>query len=376
MKLIKDIGSIGIADIVASGIGSIFWLYLASLLTAENYGEIQFYLSLAGMTFAFSMLGARNTITVYEAKKIGLRRTLFSISILGGICGSVVLWILYQRFDIIILTLGMIIGELAIGYFLGKKQFTEYAIFMILQKIIMISLALGLYFIIGIEGIIYGIGFSYIPLVLVVYRSFKETKFDFSLFKKHSGFIINNYALIIIGNVKGNLDKLFIAPLIGFTVLGNYSVAFQVYLVMMVFTNIIFKYSLPNDASGNFSNKIKIFTTLISIIFATIGIFLVPKVIPIYFPNFMDSIDIIPILSLAVIPNTISLLYSSKFLGNEKSRFVLLGIIGSTILYLVLIVILSFEYQLFGISISYLVSSIAYAIFLVLIHKKQKNNQK
>jgi len=38
LKLIKDVGSIGIADIIASGIGSVFWLYLASLLTAENYG--------------------------------------------------------------------------------------------------------------------------------------------------------------------------------------------------------------------------------------------------------------------------------------------------------------------------------------------------
>ena len=56
---------------------SVFWLYLASLLTAENYGEIQFYVSLAGMAFALSMLGTRNTIIIYEAKKIGLRKILF-----------------------------------------------------------------------------------------------------------------------------------------------------------------------------------------------------------------------------------------------------------------------------------------------------------
>ena len=56
MKIIKDIGSIGIADITATGIGSVFWLYLASLLAADDYGEIQFYLSIAGMAFAFSMI--------------------------------------------------------------------------------------------------------------------------------------------------------------------------------------------------------------------------------------------------------------------------------------------------------------------------------
>ncbi len=372
MKLIKDIGAIGIADILAAGIGSIFWLYLATLLTTENYGEIQFYVSLAGMAFAFSMLGARNSIVVYEAKKIELRNTLFSISILGVIGASVVLVILYQRFDIVSLTVGMVLGELAIGYFLGKKLFNKYAVFMILQKILMVSLAVGLYFIIGIEGIIYGIGFSYMPLALIVYRSFKDTKFNLKLLKKHSGFIINNYGLIIIGNAKGNLDKLLIAPLIGFSVLGNYSIAFQVYLVLMVFTNIVFKYSLSHDATASISNKFKIFTIIISVIFSIIGIFIVPKIIPIYFPNFIDSIEAIPILSLAVIPNTISLLYSSKLLGDEKSKFIVLGIIGSTIFYLILILILSAEYQLFGISISYLVSSTSYALFLVLIHKNLK----
>ena len=135
LKLIKDIGAIGIADILAAGIGSIFWLYLATLLTSENYGEIQFYVSLAGMAFAFSMLGARNSIVVYEAKKIKLRNTLFSISILGGLGASVVLVILYQRLDIVSLTVGMVFGELAIGYFLGRKLFNKYAVFMILQKI-------------------------------------------------------------------------------------------------------------------------------------------------------------------------------------------------------------------------------------------------
>ena len=372
MKLIKDVGSIGIADIIASGVGSIFWLYLASLLTAENYGEIQFYVSLAGMAFAFSMLGTRNTIIVYEAKKIELRKILFLISIIGGISASIVLWILYQRLDIITLTLGMVFGELAIGYFLGRKLFIKYAIFTIFQKILMISIAIGLYFIIGIEGIIYGIGLSYMPLVLIVFKSLKETKYDLKLLKKHSGFIINNYSLIIFGNAKGNLDKILIAPLVGFAVLGNYAIAFQVYLVMMVFTNIIYKYSLTHDSSGNISNKFKIITILISIGFSTIGIIVVPEILPIYFPNFTDAVEAIPILSIAIIPNTISLLYSSKFLGAEKSRFILIGSIINLGTYLPLILFLGEAYLIQGISISYLISAIIYCLFLVIMDKKQK----
>jgi O-antigen/teichoic acid export membrane protein len=372
LKIIKDIGAIGIADITATGVGSIFWLYLASLLSANNYGEIQFYLSIAGMAFAISMIGTKNSIVVYEAKKIGLRKILFTISIVGGIGISVILWILYQRFDVIILTLGMIFSELAFGYFLGKKLFLKYAFFIIFQKILMVSLAIVLYFIIGVEGILYGIGLSYIPLALIVFKNIRETKYDFKLLKKHSGFIINNYSLIIIGNAKGNLDKILIAPLIGFTVLGNYSLAFQVYLVLMVFTNIIYKYSLPNNASGNISNKFKIITVLISIGFALIGMLIIPQILPIYFPNFIDSVEAIPILSLAIIPNTITLLYSSKFLGAEKSRYVLIGTIINLGTYLPLILFLGEEYLVQGISISYLISSIVSCLFYVLVDKKQK----
>ena len=372
MKIIKDIGSIGIADITATGIGSVFWLYLASLLAADDYGEIQFYLSIAGMAFAFSMIGTKNSIIVYEAKKIALRKTLFTISIIGGIGISIILWVLYERFDIIAVTLGMIFSELAFGYFLGKKLFFKYGIFIILQKILMISLAIGLYFIIGIEGILYGIGLSYIPLALIVFKSLKETKYDLKLLKKHSGFIINNYSLIIFGNAKGNLDKILIAPLVGFAVLGNYALAFQVYLLLMVFTNIIYKYSLPHDSSGSISNKFKIITVMISIGFASVGMLIVPQILPIYFPNFTDAIEAIPILSLAIIPNTISLLYSSKFLGAEKSRFILIGSIINLGTYLPLILFLGEAYLVQGISISYLISSIVYCLFLVIMDRKQK----
>jgi len=79
LKLIKDIGSIGLADIISSGISTVFWLYLASLLTAENYGEIQFYISLVGMAslakyhrmianLSIDELSKRTSISINELK--------------------------------------------------------------------------------------------------------------------------------------------------------------------------------------------------------------------------------------------------------------------------------------------------------------------
>jgi O-antigen/teichoic acid export membrane protein len=63
---------------------------------------------------------------------------------------------------------------------------------------------------------------------------------------------------------------------------------------------------------------------VLSIIVTILGVTILPNVIDWLFPKYVDAIDTIQIMSLAVVPGTITILYSSKFLGMEKSRFVLI----------------------------------------------------
>lgn len=365
----KDITSIGISDILGAGIGAGFWFYLAFLLNTDDYGEIQFFISLGSVGAAIALLGTRNTITVYEAKKIDIKKFLFTISIIGGIIISIILFLLHQRFEIIVFIFGIIFAELGFGLLLGKKLFTKYAKITILQKSLMISFGIIGNFLIGIEGIIYGIGLSYFPLGYLVYKDFQKSQMNFSLFKEHTGFIINNYTLMMFGHAKGNVDKIIIAPLIGFTALGNYALAFQVYLVLMIFSNIIYKYSLPHDSEKGLPNKIRILTLIGSITIALLGIFIAPLLIPEFFPKFEDAITIIPILSLAVIPNTIILIFKSNFLGKEKSRYVLQGAGISAGSYLLLIFVLIPEFEILGVAISFLISNIISAIHYMVVYK-------
>ena len=46
---LKNIGIIGIGNLVGSAISALFWIYLAGLLGAENYGELGYYISIAGI---------------------------------------------------------------------------------------------------------------------------------------------------------------------------------------------------------------------------------------------------------------------------------------------------------------------------------------
>ena len=51
MKIIfggfKDITSLGIASFITNAIGGVFWLYMASMIGTEKYGEISYFISIA-----------------------------------------------------------------------------------------------------------------------------------------------------------------------------------------------------------------------------------------------------------------------------------------------------------------------------------------
>lgn len=369
MKLIRDFGPILTADISSSIVGSIFWLYLATILNKNNYGELQLFISIAGMAVGFAVIANSNVMIIYEVKQKDLRRTLFLISFFTGIIISLILFIVYSRFDIILLIFGMMIEEMTLGYFLGKKLFAKYAIFLIAQKILMIILGIMFYFVIGVEGILYGIGLSYMPLAIIVIKGFKESKLNFSLFKKNFWFVINIYASRLVVFSRKNLDKILIMPILGVEVLGEYALAFQVYLIMAMFSTICFKFLLLNDAEKINSKKFRILVFFVSIIIAVSGIMIAPVAIPKLFPEYIRILTIIPIFSLAIIPNAVMTIYSSKFLGDEKSRFILIGGLINTIIYLLLVIFLGTTYGLFGLSMSFLIGIIINAIFLIFMSR-------
>jgi len=319
----KDLASIGFANITGSGISAVFWLYIASVIDPGEYGEIHYFIAIAALAQIISLIGSSNVLTVYTAKKIKIQATLFFISILVAITSAVIIIIIFSRLDAALLVLGYIIFEMVNAVLLGKKAYTEYSKYFLSQKILMLVFGIGFYYFIGFDGILYGLVLSFIPYTVLVFREFKETKIDFSLLKSRKGFIVNNYAMGVSGRVSSTIDKLIIAPLLGFALLGNYSLALQLFVILLIVPTIIYKYLLPHDATGESNGKLRYVAMLLSIGIAVLGIGLSPYIIPNLFPKFIDAIDAIQIMSVAIIPATLTLLYTSKLLGLEKSKFVL-----------------------------------------------------
>ena len=368
----RSVTVIGLADTIGSAIAAIFWFYIATLLTPEQYGELFFVLGIAGTASLISIFGAENTLTVYVAKNVKIQATLYFLSLIIGIISSLIIIIFFYRIDVTLVLIGYIINSLAIGSLLGKKQFSSYAKYILIQKILTLVLGLTFYYAFGVDGILYALALSYSFFIIRIYKEFRSSKIDFSLLKSRFGFVTNNYILRLSGGLIGNLDKLIIAPIMGFAILGNYSLTMQILSIMMMLPHIVFKYTLTHDASGSQNLKIKKITILASIGIVFLGITVLPHIIPILFPKYIDVIDAIRIMSLAVIPYTLTLLFSSKLLGLEKSKFVLIEKITALCIMIGGVVVLGPLYGIVGISVAFVLATSVGAVFLGYVIRTQR----
>ena len=205
----------------------------------------------------------------------------------------------------------------------------------------------------------YALGLSYSYFVIRIYKVFKNTKIDFSLLKPRLNFIINNYIVYNTGGVTGQIDKLIIAPLLGFALLGNFSLAFQLVSVLLILPNVIFRYIIPQDARGEKNKKLKTYSILLAIALAITAIVIAPIIIPVIFPKYIDVIEAVQIMSICVIPATISSIYWSKFLAYEKSKFLIFAQLSSLVTMVVGFLILGPILGLIGLAIVLVISYVA-----------------
>ena len=342
---LKSVGILGFSAIVGNAISVIFWLYLANLLGPEKYGEINYLIAITYFASTISFVSGRYAIAIYTAKEVKIQSTLYLITIISSITAALVLFFLFNNIGMSFIVVGSVLFVLTTAELLGRKLFEKYSKYFIIQKILFVSFSISLYYLIGSQGIILGIGFSFIPFFYMAYKAIKGIKLDFKLLKTRRGFMINNYLVEIMEQFRIQIDILMIGPLFGFALLGNYHLGIQFFYILIIFPHIFLNYTLQADSRGRSTKELKLLAVIISVGLALIGFYIAPMIVPVIFPEYGDAINLIPILSLAIIPYTISYTYISKLLGQEKSKHV---IIGSTITLIVLILgIITLE-EIFG----------------------------
>jgi len=369
MKKINDLLLLSFANIGGTGFTAIFWFIIAALLVPSEYGQIQYFISIAGLAYVISLLGTGQVISVYTAKKIELQSTLILISLIVGTISGIVILFLFSKVEISFLIIGFIINDIALGYLLGNKFFGKYSKYFITQKGLTFALGITLYFIFGVDGILFGLALSYTHFIILIFKIYRSSKINFPLLKTRLGFVTNNYWISTVGIAKNHLDKIIVVPLIGFELLGNYALALQVYAISMIISKIIYQYVLPNDSTGETTTKIKVFALFSSIIITILTILLAPFVMPVIFPEYVEAVSAIQIISLAVIPSTVTLLLTSKILGNEESKILLSTRIVFAVIFIALVVILTPMYGIVGTTMAFVIANIVQCIILVVYPK-------
>ena len=376
LQRIKELVTLGSGDVIGSVLSAIFWFYLASQIKPDAYGEIHWFLGIVGIFSYVALFGTLNTITVYSAKNIKIQSTLYLISLIAGAILSFVVILVFPSFyeiDSGILLIAYVINTLALGDLLGRKLYSTYSKYVLTQKGLTLGLGLLFFYYFGYDGILFALALSYVFYIKRIFIIFREQKINFNLVKERIGFITNNYVVFLLAGFNGQIDKIIIAPLLGFTLLGNYSLALQAITIMMIFSAIFYKYILPQDSSGKNTKNLKIFAIIVSISISLVGIFLGPTLVEVFFPKYLEAKDAIQIMSIVIGPSTIALILESQFLGSEKSRVVLIGAIISLVILICGMIILGLNFGIIGLAWSLIIATSAKTVFLLFAHYKNKN---
>jgi len=374
LEQVRGLGLIGFGDITGIIVSSIFWFYLASIIEPSEYGDIHFFLSIATIGSSIALFGTQDSITVLTAKGHKIQSGLNVISLGISSITSLCLIIFFQRIDIGIIAIAFVINTLSIGQLLGKKQFFKYAQYNILQKILTLVLGIGFLYVFGPSGIIYALAISYAAYLIRIIKTFQEVPINFKLIKEKSSFLSHNYIMYLIGSFGSQIDKIIVVPLLGSTILGNYSLALQVITVFTMFTTILFKFLLPQESSGIQNRFLIKIVIIISVIISILGISISPLIIPNFFPKYVDATVAIQIMSFSIISIATNTICTSKLLAKEKSKSVLIGGIIALSVLIVGILTLGSTYGTIGIAISFVLSNISKATFLGSSLKRYERN--
>jgi len=224
---LKDFFSLGAANLIASIVYGIFWIFIASIVTKNEYGELGFLMSIANVGFAISMLGLGSTIVVYESKNERVFPASFVLGTLASVITAIIIYFFTQNIPVSILIIGMTISSLILFGLNSRKKYSLFSVQLIIKAVSSLVLAILLYQFFGLNGILLGFFIASLFLLKHLPELMTNTKINFKLLKPKIHFILHNYANRLSNVIFWWGDKLLIGILFGFSTLGSFHFAAQ-----------------------------------------------------------------------------------------------------------------------------------------------------
>lgn len=368
-RIISGLVSISFGDLGGTAVGMAFWFFVASVLEPAKFGELAFFLGLAAVSSTIALLGSGNSLVVLISKKIPIISSFsfFSLIICCGI--SAVLGIIFSRIDLSLVVISLTIGVIGTSILTGKHDYKKFGIYNILQKITLFTLAIIIYFIFEQELFLFCIGVSYLIFLPVLVSGFKESKINKNIFWGERKFIFTNYVNTLVGVFGKEVDKFIIPAILGIAILGQFSLSIQIYAGLMIIPLIVSRLMLAEESADRDTGKLFKYTMIIQILVGIIAMIVLPLVIPTFFPKYIETIEIIPIVALSIIPATLSVILTTKIIAVKKNKILLLST-GTQMTALILgITILGTFFGSIGLGIAHLLSYCVGAFTVILMLK-------
>src|SRR3989304_105620 len=365
---IKEFSYVGIGRIVTIALNAIFYLVLAALIEPEIFGQISVIVALASTFSIISLFGFSLSLQVYLAKNnLSVVEGIITLFIITTTAASLILLVMDQIAALLCASLSFYM--MSQSYFLGKKQYKKFMIDSILKSVAFFILPLIFYFPFGISGIIFGMAISNFVGGLPFYRHLKIR--NLVGVRKYFKVLLHNFGVNAGNFLPMAIDKLAIVSIFGFFIVGVYQFNLQVLIALSVLSGVLGQYLISEESRGKRHRKLSLLVVLVSVVVTIVAIVITPILVPIFYPKYVDGIQSLQIMLLAIIPKAIGTIFKSKQLARESTKIGYSAIVTIGTL-LILIVFLGQLYGLIGLAIAVLATISANTLFFYILDRMSR----
>ena len=365
---IKEFSYVGIGRIVMIALNAIFYLVLAVLIEPEIFGKISVIVALASTFSIISLFGFNLSLQVYLAKNnLRVVEGIITLFIITTTAASLILLVIDQIAALLCASLSFYM--MSQSYFLGQKQYKKFMIDSILKSVAFFILPLIFYFPFGISGIIIGMAISNFVGSLPFYRHLKIR--NLVGVRKYFKVLLHNFGVNAGNFLPIMIDKLVIVSIFGFFIVGVYQFNLQVLIALSVLPGILGQYLISEESRGKRHRKLSLLVVLVSVVVTIVAIVITPILVPIFYPKYVDGIQSLQIMLLAIIPKAIGTIFKSKQLARESTKIGYSAIVTIGTL-LILIVFLGQLYGLIGLAIAVLATISANTLFFYILDRMSR----
>jgi len=370
---LKNFSYVAIGRTVAAGLQGVFYLIFAILLSPDVYGQMSYFIAIAGTFSIISRFGLPFSATVALAKKNQKLANQLNVLLLIT-TGAASIVLLFINIFAAILCLGLSFFVMTQHSLLGTHEYKKFGWNVIIKSILIIIIPVSLYFVFDLPGIILGMALGNIFVSLNWLKSLKKQVFSFKDVKKSYKTLIHNFGLDSSLKLSRTVDKIVTVPLVGFAMTGIYQFNLQILFLMEILPNAIHAFLLSETSQVNKNKKTNYLAIISAGLLSLLVIILAPFVIELFFSKYQEGVLGLQIMAISLIPLTISAIFSARLQAMESTKIGYSAIvrIGSL---LILIVFLAKPYGFLGLGLAVLISILLNTGFITLLYYKlEKRN--